>query len=204
MSMKKLTDAQAKKILLKWPRRTRKLWPTPSEEGCWLRAQPPEGKKPGPRLRSPGAVLFRIQPDGMWVYLNQLNYVDVVCIEACGTIQNLSEKRSRYMPASHSLILAASKRWLNERIMVQHGGSQPRWKACGTIGAPPVKDLELPVRFLRVLFAIPNKIYGDWVENHTPAGWEYYCPHSALASYSSQKMQGFLRQLASTSHLYFQ
>ena len=202
MSKTKLKDAEAKRILLRWPMRTKRLWPTPSHMGFWLRAQPRKGRMSGPVLKSPGAALFSTQPDGMWIYLDERNFADAVCLEVCGSVQNLNDKRSRYMPASHSLVLTVSQRWLREGIRVQRGGTQPRWIACRTIKTTPQRDLEVPVRFLRVLFVIPNRIYRKWVPNHAPTGWEYYCPHSALGGFTSQKMQIFLRQMAPTSHLY--
>src|SRR5207247_5416765 len=113
---------------------------------------------PGTVLNSRGAALFSTQPDGMWIYLGERNFADAECIEVCGSVQNLNDKRSRYMPASHSLVLAVSQKWLKEEIPVQSGGSQPRWRACRTIKTAPQQDLEVPIRFLRVLFAIPNTI----------------------------------------------
>ena len=202
MSETKLTDREAKVTLLEWPTRTKRLWPSPSRTGFWLRAQPREGRAVGPRLKSPGASLFTTQPDGMWIFLWGLKYADVVSVEVCEKVQNLNDKRSRYVPASHSLVLEVPLQWLREEIGLQRGGRQPRWLACRMIGEKPTEDLDLPVRCLRVLFAIPNSIYPDWVSNNVPTGWEYYCRHSALRSYNSQKMQDFLRQLAPTSHTY--
>ncbi len=198
MSSEKLSDGDAKKLLLKWPTRT-KLWPPPGGRGYWIRGQPSDGGKPGPRLSSPGAKLFTTQPDGLWIHFNSGISCDVVAVEVCGTIQNLNDKRSRYIPASHSLVLACSVAWLKEEITVQKGGARARWKACASFDTEPAEDLQVPVRHLRVLYGIPNGLYNKWCAEHTPTGYEFFSPHSSLATYSSQAMQAFLRQMSSAA-----
>lgn len=198
MTKNKLSDSEAKTILLQWPRRT-KLWPPPNGRGFWLRGQPKEGSAAGPRLSSPGASLFTTQPDGLWIYFHSSTSCDVVAIEVCGTIQNLNDKRSRYIPASHSLIVTCSCAWLMEPIPVQRGGSIARWRACRTFASQPTNDLSVPIRHLRVLYAIPNDTYHKWCREHTPTGYEFFCPHSSLATYSSPAMQRFLERMSSAS-----
>lgn len=198
MSKAKLSDSEAKKVLLKWPTRT-KLWPPPEGHGFWLQGQPKDGSCPGPRLASPGANLFHTQPDGLWVHFKNAESSDVVAVEVCGTIQNLNDKRSRYIPASHSLVLRCTSAWLAEEISVQKGGKRRRWRASGSFHTQPSEDLSIPVRHLRVLYAIPNSLYQQWCREHTPTGYEFFCPHSSLATYNSPAMQRFLRQMSSAS-----
>ena len=105
MAKRKLSDAEAKAILLKkWPTRT-KHWPPLGGRGYWLRGQPREGKMAGPKLASPGMKLFATQPDGLWIHFQGVASCDVVVIEVCGTAQNLNDKRSRYFPSTHSFCL---------------------------------------------------------------------------------------------------
>jgi hypothetical protein len=85
--------------------------------------------------------LFTTQPDGLGAHFNEGKSCDVVAVEVCGTIQNLNDKRSRYIPASHSLILSCSAAWFTEEITVQNAGKRPRWKACASFGAQPSEDL---------------------------------------------------------------
>jgi hypothetical protein len=158
MSREKLSDKEAKKVLLKWPTRT-KLWPAPEGRGFWIQGQPKNGECSGPRLSSPGAKLFATQPDGLWIHFNGHQSCDIVAIEVCGTIQNLNDKRSRYIPASHSLVLKCASAWLEEEIAIQKGGKRSRWEAAVTFNGKPSGDLSIPVRHLRVLYAIPNVIY---------------------------------------------
>ncbi len=197
MSNEHLSDAEAKAILLAWPTRTQ-LWPPPDGLGFWIQGQPPTGV-PGPRISSPGARMFRTQPDALWVYFSGSSSCDVVAVEVCGSIQNLNDKRSRYIPASHSLVLSCSLAWLEEIIAVQRGGQKRRWKAAGTFPTKPTEGLTVPIRHLRVLYGIPNQHYDKWCREHTPTGYEFFCPHSSLRTYSSQPMQRFLRQMSSAS-----
>jgi len=197
MSKEKLSDSEAKEALLKWPTRT-KLWPPPEGRGFWIQGQPTAGR-PGPRLSSPGAKLFRTQPDGLWVHFTDAVACDVVAVEVCGTIQNLNDKRSRFIPASHSLVLTCTSAWLREEISVQKGGKRARWEASASFAREPSGDLSVPVRHLRVLYGIPNALYHRWCREHTPTGYEFFCPHSSLATYNSPPMQRFLRQMSTAS-----
>lgn len=198
MSKDKLSDREAKALLLRWPNRT-KLWPPPGGSGFWIRGQPATGGVPGPRLSSPGAKLFTTQPDGLWVHFKDAVSCDVVAVEVCGTVQNLNDKRSRYIPASHSLVVTCTMAWLEEEIAVQHGGMRPRWKASACFASKPANDLSVPVRHLRVMYGIPNELYDKWCREHTPTGYEFFSPHSSLATYNSPPMQTFLRQMSSAS-----
>ena len=202
MDRKKLKDSEAKSILLGWPASTGDLWPPPQDDGRWIRGQPIDGKSSGPRIISPGAKLFSTQPDGLFVYFNGTGSCDLVVIEVCGSIQNLNDKRSRYIPSSHSLLLMCRKKWLHENIRVKGGGNKPRWEVAGTLPDPPEVDLTVPIRHLRVLYALPNAAYKQWCPEHTPTGYEYFCPHSSLAGYNSQKMQSFLRRMSVASQFY--
>jgi hypothetical protein len=203
MANTKLSDGEGKKILLdRWPERTQTIWPPPGGYGFWLRAQPTAGGVAGPRLSAPGATLFTTQPDGLWMHCSKSVSCDVVAVEICGTIQNLNDKRSRYIPASHSLVLTCSNGWLLEEIAVRGGGKRPRWKALGTLEIEPTMDLVLPVRHLRVLYALPNALYKTWCPHHTPTGYEFFCPHSSLQSRTAQKMRSFLSQMSVAAQFY--
>lgn len=205
MAKSKLSDKEAKGILLSWPKRSADLWPPPGGSGFWLQGQPRSATEPGPKLSAPGATMFRTQPDGMWVFFHDWRSCDVVVVEVCGTIQNLNDKRSRYIPASHSLVLTCSPDWLREEIPTKGRGRISRWKASGNLKSPNkgrTLDYVAAVRHLRILYALPNKLYHDWCAEHVPTGYEFYCPHSSLDSYNSQKMQGFLRQLSIASQFY--
>ena len=196
-----LSDADTKRILREvWPART-KLWNGPEEENSWLRAQPANTGAVGPRLVTPGAQLFHIQPDGMWVRLlggNGGSFGDVIAIEACGTMQNFNDKRARYMSSTASLLLRCPTRWLE-------GGAEanPNWKVAG-FAQCPVGEASFPVRHIRVLYALPGDIYRTWQGQGVLAGHEFLCLHYSLGTYNGQLMQIFLKQMAPSSHFYIQ
>jgi hypothetical protein len=205
---RKRRDNKAKRYLRKWPRRTRELWGLPDTRGFWLRAQPIDGAKTAPCLKTPGANIFRNHPDGMWIFLDpDKGFADVVCFEDCSTRQNLYEKRSTYMPSNHSIVLVCEKDWLEEEIQVKKFAG-PRWRAAGTFGnkdspSPTLDDqLVLPVRFLRVVYSLPTELYRRWRKNKIPAGYEFFCKSNSLGSYWSNPMQEFLRRMSLPSHFY--
>jgi hypothetical protein len=199
---KKKHDTAAKKALRKWPQRTSKLWPPPLHRGFWVRAQPIDGQATAPRLFTPGARLFKTQPDGMWVYLApDEGFCDVVSVEDCTNISNLNDKRSRYIPANHSLLVHCPLKWLLTDVRSGRFYG-PRWEAAGTFSQPPTAPLVLPVRYLRVLYALNTVNYQNWMANRVPAGYEFFCRHDSLNSYNSQKMQDFLQQMSIGNHFY--
>jgi hypothetical protein len=131
----------------------------------------------------------------MWVYVKGRMYADVIVVEVCGSIQNLNDKRSRYLPASHSIVLTCPIEWLLEETPIHGGGRAQRWRAMRTLGKPRT-DLTVPIRHLRVLYALPNNLYDKWIPNHVPTGYEFCCTHKSLKGHNSQKMQKFLRQMS--------
>jgi hypothetical protein len=119
-------------------------------------------------------------------------------------VQKLNDKRSRYIPASHSLVLHCGKDWLLGEIAVAHGARMPRRQAGGIYTKSPARGtgVAVPVRHLRVLYALPNDLYPERAKEHVPTGYEFFCPRSSLGSYNSQKMQGFLTQMSISSQFY--
>jgi hypothetical protein len=155
-----------------------------------------------PVLHPPGAQKFKTQPDGLWLYVRAPDFVDAICVEVCGSIQNLNDKRSRYMPLGASILISIPKSWLVSLITVQHGAEKPIWKAMGTWGDDsPSDSISLPIRHLRVLYALKDDHYDAWVKNITPAGHEYFCLANSLASYPSPKMKAFLKQMSVSAQL---
>jgi hypothetical protein len=106
-----MTDAQAKAALRTWSLVTR-IW-SGGEYVYWLRAQPtdPGEAARAPRLTVPGSREFQTQPDGLWITLGveataakagAARFADCIVVEACGTAQNLSDKRARYSGAGRA------------------------------------------------------------------------------------------------------
>lgn len=198
MSNADLTDRQAKSVLRQWPECPTKLFRTPKTVGYWLRAQPPDGNNAGPTLVSPGAELFGTQPDGLWLWFEpKLSYVDVIAVEVCRKDQNLNDKRSRYMPTNHALLARCSSAWLTAAITRQNSGKKRRWEAGGTIKNKPSfdGDIDIPVRHLRVLYALPDHLYDRWLSNVTTASYEFFCHHTSLRSHTNDGFRNFLTKM---------
>ena len=199
----RLTDGQAKSILVStWAERT-KLWLASKHEGYWIRARPSlKNTPPSPYLMTPGVNRFSNQPDGLWLYFANYEWVDAVCVEHCGSIQNLNDKRSRYMPTLGSMVVRVKPSWLNQEISVENGGSRPRWERCKSIEKAPSDSGEyfIPVRQYRVLYALKKEDYEKWIPEHVPMGHEYFCTHAALSQYNTPKMQSFLKSMNYERH----
>ncbi len=204
----KLSDREGKDLLLEWPGHSgdvvrSDVWPTPHGTGAWLRAQPPESRgRPGPRLRTPGGELFSTQPDGLWVWFGAgASFVDVLAVEICGTVQNLNDKRSRYGPTTTSLLLKTPRRWLQREVAVRGGGRRTRLALGGFPDLSISGDqILVPIRWLQVLYALPNSVYKSWTSDQIPGPHEYFCRHRSMGSYNSKPMQMLLARMTLRSH----
>lgn len=173
----KLSDAAAKKILLKWPERPGSLWPLPNGSASWFRALPkkPESKPTCPRLSPPRSEKLLTTPDGMWVNLASVGLVDVFCIEVCGSLQNFNDKRSRFVAFASSLVVRIDQSWLADSIAVK-GGTKTRLDVLGRKSRSS-RAWTLPVRHLRVLFALRDEDYALFGKYGVAMGHEYFCKH---------------------------
>lgn len=108
---------------------------------------------------------FRTQPDGLWFTLGLLRgdehakaeFGDCVAIESCGNVQNLHDKRARYAARTTSLLLVVQQGWLDREVVLRgRGGTRrPRREILGG-QLPSSGDVLLPVRHLRLLYALPD------------------------------------------------
>ena len=211
--MAKLSDSDAKDILRDskyWPTCTTK-WGVQSPSHYWIRCRPSDAGAPGgtmPGLKLPGATAFKTQPDGLWAYFHGLAHVDVLAVEVCGSIQNLNDKRSRYLSIGSSLLVTATSRWFRGEVTRTNGGRMPRSRACGSFSTAEITrfdaekqgKFDVPVRFLRVLFVIPDEEYSSWMQSNVPAGHEFYMKHNSLKTATSPDTQEFLARMSFQSH----
>jgi hypothetical protein len=202
----RLTDKQAKEVLLKWPKRTKTLWRTPKNIGYWIQAQPVTTGT-SPTLILPGAKNYKSQPDGLWVYFHDLNFVDIICVEVCNSIQNLNDKRSRYISTASTILLKCPTDWFYGMINVEkenRENKKTRWEASGVISHVDenVKEYKLPIRTIRVLYALKDKDYPDWRDQNVPMAHEYLCSQNSLKSFNSKVFKDFLSQLSISRHSY--
>ncbi len=191
MPADRLSDSEGKALLRKWPSVTSK-WSVREGGSRWLRAQPIPHPRPSfrsPWLSVPGAGLFSSQPDGLWVSFPARTFCDLIAVEVCGSVQNLNDKRSRYMHTSYSLLLNCKLEWLEEEVTWKRSLVK-RWELA-RLKKPTIKLRRFPVRFITTLFALPNDNYASFCAENPPAAHEYYIPHSSLGSFTSQPMQRF-------------
>jgi hypothetical protein len=193
-----LTDAQAKTILRAWPRAT-KLWLEKGDTSWWLRAQPKEPDKHAttPRLMVAGGEALTTYPDGMWVMVkNNLRALDVFCVEVCRNLQNFQDKRSRYASTTHALTVHFHDEWWNEKLYK----TSTRLEKLGISESDLGKVNIIPIRYLRVLFVLPDQDYDNLKSNGVASGHEFFIRHRRLGQFNNQAMQKFLKRMAPVQH----
>ncbi|MDQ1078605.1 hypothetical protein [Pseudoroseomonas cervicalis] len=175
-------DDLVRRRLRQWPQRPPGALDSPKQRGVWMRARP--GEQDGtahPFLRLPGSNRLRTVPDGMWLHFSPDPadaYVDILCIEACSTLQNLLDKRSRFAPSTTSLLAVCPLAWLTAPL--QPDDKLPRWRRIKLVRQEPVEPLVLPVRDVRVLYGLKNRQYDGFARTQMPQAHEYFCPMDAL------------------------
>src|SRR6185312_4103862 len=97
-------DALVRARLRQWPQRPPGLSKPASGPDGWLRGRPTEvAGSNHPFLKLPGSDRLRTLPDGLWLNFGgtaQEPFADIFAIEACGSLQNLLDKRSRFAPST--------------------------------------------------------------------------------------------------------
>jgi hypothetical protein len=155
---------------------------------AWLRGRPnPMAEGLQPFLKLPGSVRLRTLPDGLWLNFGgtpQEPFVDILAVEACGSIPNLLDKRSRFAPSTQSLLAVCPLGWLLAPILA--GDATPRWRLTGVLRQEPVTALVLPVRDIRVLYGLKNRHYEGFVTAQIPHPHEYFVPIDALTAENGQ------------------
>ncbi len=133
-------DSLVKARLRQWPQCPPGLKSRGRRQDFWLRGRPTEDL-----------------PDGLWLNFGGTPvdpFVDIFAVEACGSMQNLLDKRSRFAPSTHSLLAVCPVPWLLARVDPEE--PTPRWQATGMLRVEPVLPFVVPVRDMRVLYH-PNQ-----------------------------------------------
>jgi len=195
-----MADGPAKSAMRKWPTTTR-IW-SHSTDILWLKAQPVPKDKPhpkGPRLVQPGSTALSTTPDGLWVATDSVAYCDAVVVEASSNQQNIRDKRSRYASATVALCVEMTKPWLLERVKRQGKGGtwSGRWGLLGLFANEnEVTDVCLPVRYLRVLYAVPRALFDKVANSLALEAHEYLVGEPRLNQRNSQIVQEFFRRMS--------
>jgi hypothetical protein len=193
-------DALVRARLQRWPQRP----PGLSEETqrhSWLRGRPTEfAGVVQPFLKFPGSDRLRTLPDGLWLNFGgtpEEPFADVFAIEACSSLQNLLDKRSRFAPSTQSMLAVCPVAWLLAPLLAND--PFPRWKATGVLREPPTRPLILPVRDIRVMYGLRARHYQGFAENQVPHPHEYFVPMEALTQENSDQDPGIRALVARAS-----
>lgn len=198
-------DALVRVQLRKWPQHLPGLNGRPGQSGAWLRARPAEDKGL-PYLKLPGANKIKTLPDGLWLLFGgnaAEPYVDILCIEACASIPNLLDKRSRFAASTQSLLCVCPLSWLLAPISIADG--TPRWQALGVVRREPETSLVMPVRDVRVLYGLREAHFRDFAQHQVPHPHEFFCPMAALVNeraYDHPDMQALMTRLSANANFF--
>jgi len=110
---------------------------------------------------------------------------DIFAIEACSTLQNLLDKRSRFAPSTHSLLAVCPLDWLLAPVSADD--PTPRWKATRVITREPQHDVPVPVREMRVLYGLKNQHYDGFARHQLPHAHEFFVPMETLMEENSER-----------------
>jgi hypothetical protein len=198
-------DILVRERLREWPQCPPGLATTEGPVALWLRGRPgPISDVCHPFLKLPGSNTLRTLPDGLWLKFGGTRgepFVDIFAIEACATLQNLLDKRSRFAPSTHSTLAVCPVAWLLSRVT--ENDPMPRWKACGVLLNEPTDPLILPVRDMRVLYGLKRHHYAGFARSQVPHPHEYFAPMEALTAiegHADPKMQALVARSATTAN----
>lgn len=178
-------DSIVRSRLSTWPQHPPGFSHPSTDEDAWLRGRPSldPTRSTMPYLKLPGGNVLRTIPDGLWLQFGGSfvePFVDIFAIEACSTLPNFLDKRSRFAPSTHSMLAVCPQQWL--QAPVSGTDDTPRWKATGIIRSEPKQQLSLPVRDMRVLYALRRIDYKNFASTQVPHPHEYVVPMETLTA----------------------
>ena len=176
-------DATVRIRLKQWPHQPPGL---AAKGAAWLRGRPDDVQQCF--LKLPGSERLRTLPDGLWLNFGGTiaePYADLFAIEACSSMSNLLDKRSRFAPSTQSLVAVCPLSWL--LAPVTPDSTLLRWQATGVIAATPTAAFILPIRDLRVMYGLKPRHYQRFVEHQVPHAHEFFVPMEALTAKNGDK-----------------
>jgi hypothetical protein len=90
------------------------------------------------------------------------------------------DKRSRFAPSTHSMLAACPLPWLLAPVSAED--PTPRWQATGVMAEQPGNALVVPVRDVRVLYALKQRHYSGFAATQIPHPHEYFVPMDAVTA----------------------
>ena len=201
-----LLDTMVKERLKQWPQRPPGIKPRRGKES-WLRGRPSEEMGvSNPFLKLPGSTKLRTLPDGLWLNFGgtfEEPYVDIFAIEACSTLQNLLDKRSRFAPSTHSLLAVCPVEWLLSPVAPND--PTPRWRATGVFRHQPTLPAAIPVREMRVLYGLKDQHYAGFARHQLPHAHEFFVPMKTLTEENSEdnpRLRALLERASLSANFY--
>lgn len=184
MSRTLTLDALVKTRLRTWPQRPPGLGGRSGGRDSWFRGRPgPKREASQPFLKLPGCGQLRTIPDGLWLNFGGTPaepYVDILAVEACGTLPNMYDKRSRFAPSTQSLMAVCPMPWLLGPS--DDGAGKARWRTIRQIRCEPYAPFIVPVRDRRVMYALKRDQYAIVTHGLIPHPHEYFVPMEALTA----------------------
>ncbi len=169
--------------------------------GVWMKARPGVVDDAYyPKLKLPGSDRLRTVPDALWLRFGGHErdpFVDIFVIEVCGSYSNMLDKRSRFAPSMHSMLASCPLPWLLGHR--SKDDDTPRWQCTKLLREEPTQALVLPVRDIRVMYALPNKLYDGFETSQVPHAHEFFMPVSAMLAPGSWQEPSIRALIARTS-----
>ncbi|MCX7931648.1 MAG: hypothetical protein N2588_03770 [Rhodovarius sp.] len=198
-------DAKVRRALAAWPQRPPGMPRTIKQPGPWLRARPDNWTDAlQPFIKLPGSRHLRTLPDGLWLHFSpdpEDPYVDILCVEACGSLSNLLDKRSRFAPSTGSLQVFCPLPWLLSPLLPET--EAPRWRLIPLFREEPTGPAVLPVRDLRVLYGLREEHYQGFALSQMPAPHEFFCPMETLMredGHEDPALQALIRRASAAAN----
>ena len=190
-------DATVRSRLKRWPHRPPGLAVHGTD--AWLRGRPDDiaGQC---FLKLPGSRQLRTLPDGLWLNFGGTfdePFADIFAVEACASLPNLLDKRSRFAPSTQSMMAVCPVPWL--LAPVTPDSPILRWQATGVVAASPERALVLPVRDLRVMYGLRQRHYAGFVQHQVPHPHEFFVPMEALTAKDGDQDPAMQALVARTS-----
>ena len=200
-----VVDRLVRAQLRKWPQRPPGLTANAKQPGAWLRGRPGDSEASShPFLKVPGSNRLKTLPDGLWLHFSPTladPYVDILCVEACSSVTNLLDKRSRFAPSVSSLVAVCPLDWL--LAPAQPCDPTPRWRLIRMLSDEPRMPLILPVRDARVLFGLMRHHFDQFAESQIAQPHEMFCPVEALVAedgHESPAMRALIHRSSAMSN----
>ncbi len=191
-------DSIVRARLTQWPQHPPGL--DSDDNRAWLRGRPDITTSGLCFLKLPGSERLRTMPDGLWLNFGGTPdepFADIFAIEACASLPNFLDKRSRFAPSTQSLMAVCPGAGLLPPAAPST--NIPRGTATGVVRDTPTTALILPVRDLRVMYGLRERHYAGFLQHQVPHPHEFFVPMEALTAKHGDRDPAMQELVARTS-----